>query len=78
MSEYDLNGLPKDLLSSKIEGERALKVAIKETEELSLFVAKGLAKISDQLSVIIKQQCLLNVRFEEIAQTKINLDDIGD
>lgn len=56
----------------------AVRVNIKNLEEFGLLLEQILARLVDQNSVIIKQLCLLNVRFEEIAQTRINDKDVGE
>lgn len=56
----------------------AVRVNIKNLTELADLLQTALSRIVDQNSVIIKQLCLLNVRFEEMAATEIDMDDIEE
>ena len=76
MSEYDLSGLPKDLLSSKIEGERALKVSISETAESLKTLALAFIELESINHKMLIELQLLNLRFEEAFNTKIKGTDL--
>ena len=75
---YHKKGLPDDLLTSTTEGEREVKVSLIASDDLALFLAQTLAQSIEQNQEIINQLKLLNIRFEEMANTKLNLEDIGN
>tara|TARA_R110002096_G_scaffold428601_1_gene640516 strand:- start:163 stop:405 length:243 start_codon:yes stop_codon:yes gene_type:complete len=80
MSEhYKIDGIPSDTLTSDKVGERAYKVSLDNQEIVSSLVeALTLAtlKVESQNTDIIEQLKLLNLRFEEAFDTKMNAEDI--
>ena len=75
--EFTLPGLPNDTLTSEIVNERSFKVALQNLGEISDSLAIVLAKTHEQNDSIINELKLLNLRFEEMANTRINENDIG-
>ena len=76
MSEFDLTGLPKDLLTSKFEGARSLKVSINEVGELLKTLTLALIESESVNHELLSEVKLLNSRIEEAFNTKIQAGDL--
>lgn len=71
MTIYSKQGLPEDLLTSDVEGERKLKVDANLSEQL----ATALIESESTNQKILEQLLLLNSRFEEAFNTGLTEAD---
>lgn len=76
MTLFHKKGLPDDLLTSEIEGQRQIKVSPVADEDFEIFFSKLLLEQNTITLKILDQLKLLNVRFEEAFDTKIKDGDI--
>lgn len=76
MSNYEKRGLPEDLLTNKIEGERKVKVSSLSDSDTNSIIAALLSQISSSNNDIRDQLKLLNARFEEAFNTRLEGEDI--
>jgi len=76
MTLYHKKGLPDDLLTSEIEGARQIKVSPVANEDFEIFLSKILLEQNTTSLKILEQLRLLNIRFEEAFETKINEGDL--
>jgi hypothetical protein len=70
-TEYNKKGLPDDLLTSKVYGERRIKV----DADVELQLIKAMIGLESSNSKILEQMKLLNIRFEEAFDTKLTEAD---
>lgn len=70
-------GLPSDMVTSEIIGDRKLKVSIENLNQLGDLLSMSFAKMHEQNTLIINELKLLNLRFEEMANTNLTHRDIG-
>lgn len=75
-SFYTLPGIFSDLLTSEKIGDRKFKVSVENLSEIGKLLTISLLKTHEQNDLIIQELKLLNLRFEEMAETKITKDDI--
>ncbi len=73
---YHKKGLPDDLLTSTIEGEREIKVSPVGSDALEVFLTKLLLEQKGTNERILRQLELLNLRFEETFNTKLGERDL--
>ena len=73
---YHKKGIPDDLLTSNKEGGREIKVALTKNNQVSTELLKSLYLMRESNKLILNQLELLNARFEEAFQTKINKGDL--
>lgn len=76
MSNYEKKGLPEDLLTSKTEGSRSIKVSSLSDSDTNSIIAALLSQISSSINDIRGQLKLLNARFEEAFKTRLEGKDI--
>ena len=69
-TEYDLTGLPSDLLTNRREGDRRLKVDTKYSQTES--------KILETLEGVLKELQFQNLMFKEAFRIDATIEDLND